>query len=181
MGERETSTTFQIKPIDPEKWAEYKKIRLEALQNDPHAFGASYDQETELPDEAWQWRLEMSRQENSPSIFFAAEDIQGDFVGMVGAFQIEGNRWEMASMYVDPIARGKGIGKKLVDALLQSVEARSDISSLELMVNTKQDDAVKLYQATGFSIARTAAGQVMGNGEKHDEYVMVKNLDRKII
>jgi len=40
---------IEIKKLPPEKWQEYQKLRLDALLNDPIAFGSSYEEEISRP------------------------------------------------------------------------------------------------------------------------------------
>ncbi len=39
------------KSLSPERWKEYADLRLEALKNDPLAFGSSYEEELQLREE----------------------------------------------------------------------------------------------------------------------------------
>ena len=48
---------LQIKKLLPERWKEFKELRLFALQNDPLAFGSSYEEEINFPDDFWKNRL----------------------------------------------------------------------------------------------------------------------------
>ena len=45
---------IQIIKLPPERWNEYKALRLRALQDDPQAFGSSYAKEVTYSDEKWQ-------------------------------------------------------------------------------------------------------------------------------
>ena len=47
----------EIVSLLPELWEEYKRLRLRALSTEPQAFGTSYAQAAEYPDEQWQQRL----------------------------------------------------------------------------------------------------------------------------
>lgn len=42
---------IQIIKLPPERWNEYKTLRLRALQDDPQAFGSSYAKEVAYPDD----------------------------------------------------------------------------------------------------------------------------------
>jgi len=48
------------------------------------------------------------------------------------------------------------------------------VEKLVLRVNLKQHPAVKLYKSFGFAITETIKDQMMGDGELHDEYEMIK-------
>ena len=53
---------IKIVQLSPSAWPVYKKLRLEALQNDPQTFGPSYQETLAKPDSYWQGRLETAEQ-----------------------------------------------------------------------------------------------------------------------
>ena len=56
-----TPEKFITRKLTKDDWKIYKELRLEALQNDPQAFGRSYKEEAVLPDSSWIGQLEDSR------------------------------------------------------------------------------------------------------------------------
>ena len=75
---------IEIVKLTVNDWQEYKKIRLDALQNAPQAFGSSYADNREKPDSYWQSRLEDAANGNGSWLLFAKENQQ--LVGIIGAF-----------------------------------------------------------------------------------------------
>jgi ketosteroid isomerase-like protein len=62
---------------------------------------------------------------------------------------IDGETGELKRMFVSPAVRGKGVGRRLVDAL--EAEARAlGARRLVLETGTRQTAALALYRATGF-------------------------------
>ncbi len=43
----------EVRELWPNDWQEYKRLRLEWLQDTPEAFGGSYEQENEREDREW--------------------------------------------------------------------------------------------------------------------------------
>jgi hypothetical protein len=43
--------TIEIKKLDASRWQEYRDLRLESLQNDPQAYGSSYEEEKDKPED----------------------------------------------------------------------------------------------------------------------------------
>ena len=68
-----------------------------------------------------------------------------------GAFRLlDSETAELKRMYVDPAARGTGLGRRLVTAL--EAEARAlGVRRLVLETGVRQTAALALYRATGFS------------------------------
>jgi ribosomal protein S18 acetylase RimI-like enzyme len=163
---------MEILKLNPSDWEKYKDLRLEALQKDSAAFGSSYEESLKKADEEWKKKIE-----NPKSYIFVARD--GDnFFGMAAAYQEEGEKVEHIAyvwgMYVRDSYRGKGIGKKLMQAVLDELQANSKIKKANLNVNTKQATAVKMYGSLGFKIAGTLHRELKEGEEYFDEYLMEK-------
>ena len=81
------------------------------------------------------------------TLFVARED--GVAVGC-GAFQLHGDgSAEVKSMFVTPSARGRGVGRAILEAIEGAVRGR--VSALRLETGVKQLPAIRLYQAAGFA------------------------------
>ncbi len=164
-------SNIAIISLSPSEWEKYKTLRLEALQSDPEAFGRSYAEEVSYTDERWQQRLD----DNNVYSYFAEVDDQ--LVGMVGAKITEEDNKKVAvimQMYVQKDQRGKGIGKLLIHKILDTLQKRSDIVSIQLDVNTALENAVKLYQKMGFTIIKENKKK-MGDGKDHKMFLMELN------
>jgi len=87
-------------------------------------------------------------------IFFARLD--GRIVGVIGLWNMGSGVYELSKMGVVPGMRGKGIGRKLGNALIhyaRSIGARK----LYIASNRKLEQAIILYKSLGF--VETTAGQ----------------------
>jgi putative acetyltransferase len=85
----------------------------------------------------------------SDVVFLVARDDAGKAVGC-GACVNRGAYGEVKRMYVDPAQRGKGTGRKLLDAIVD--EGRSQgLSSLKLETGIYQPEAISLYEKYGFT------------------------------
>ena len=76
-------TRIQIIKLPPERWNEYKALRLRALKDDPQAFGSSYTKEVAYSDDKW-------RERTNNSVLFATDG--NNLVGMLGVWQSEGDK-----------------------------------------------------------------------------------------
>jgi GNAT superfamily N-acetyltransferase len=150
---------MKIVKLAPERWQEYRELRLEALKTDPEAFGASYESTLQRTAEWWIGRLQAARIDPNQTILFAEED--GRLLGMAGTYpEEEAGCVDVISMYVTPTARGKGIGR----ALLQSVTKEIVAKEIRLCVNATLPAAVRLYQSFGFvTIAETIVSRTDGS------------------
>jgi putative acetyltransferase len=66
-----------------------------------------------------------------------------------GAYRLQGDgSAEVKSMFVLPEARGRGIGRAILAAIEDALRGR--VTILRLETGTKQDAAIRLYEAAGF-------------------------------
>ncbi len=169
---------LKIVRAEPVEWKKYRALRLEALQAEPQAFGSSYERDSNQPDEKWQERIREALHPDSNLLLFAKEGEQ--FVGMIGAFFSDAPKQKhiatIYGVYLNANYRGRGIGKKLMEAVLREIGTRPQIIKLELSVNAEQSAAVRLYQHFGFRIVGRAEKELNVNGKFYDEYFMEKML-----
>jgi RimJ/RimL family protein N-acetyltransferase len=160
-----------IAKLPPEKWQAYKALRLRALRDDPQAFSESFQKAVAYPDERWQQRAAEGYAGKVSLMVFASEGEQ--LVGMMGVFfpPHDPGMALIVGMYVVPEARGKGISKQLMAALLRELKANPGINKAALSVNKGQLAAVKLYESFGFKLVGEENTQ-LGDGKYYDAYLM---------
>jgi GNAT superfamily N-acetyltransferase len=121
-----------------------KAVRLRGLAEDPSAFAATLEQERRFTPDVW-----TSRVTNESSATFLAED--GGPVGT--ATVIPDDRpatAQLVGMWVAPEARGKGIGRLLVDTVAAWARDRG-VRRVTLWVTEGNDPARALYERAGFA------------------------------
>lgn len=179
MRETEQPTEIQIASPTIDDWEGFKNLRLEALQNDPSAFGSSYEKEKDQPNDDWKAKLERTVGENPKEVLIFAKD--GDkYVGMIGAFPKENNVWNIKAVYVNPSYRGRGISKRLIQKILEQLDNKG-AKAIELSVNTNAEAAVKIYKQFGFRIYRTEKDFTFGDGNQYDKYEMRRVKSNRIV
>ena len=164
----------RIIKLQPEEWAKYKKIRLEALQSDQIAFAITYAQAILTSDKEWEEKLA-----NQTSIFLFAA-INEEIVGTIGAY-LQGKNEPIdtaviVGVYVHPDYRGQKIGKKLLQELLQEISSRKGIATVKLWVSETQKPARALYESFGFSYIGKEKKKIKFQGKEYDELIMKKEL-----
>lgn len=83
--------------------------------------------------------------------------------------------YKLHKIYVLPGFQGKGVGKKLIDHIIQSI-LPVGAKTLELNVN-RHNTAKTFYEKQGFEIVRTE-DIAIGKGYFMNDYVMEKKLGR---
>ena len=148
----------------------FKDVRLRALLDSPTAFSSTYAKESQLPDE--EWRKRAVRWSSDGSAIFLAMDGDAE-CGMIGAYEENEERAQVISMWVAPEVRRAGVGKKLVDAVVDWARSRG-MRELKLMVTSVNTGAIEFYQRIGFGMTGKTA--VYPNDAAITEFEMVRTL-----
>jgi len=119
------------------------------LQDTPFAFSSTFEREAQFPDGEWLARVE--RMNGEKGIGFLALDGE-DPCGIVASFldEKDARRADLVSMWTAPTHRRKGVGKKLVDAVLNWAQARK-VRTVVLLVTGNNESAIQFYEALGFA------------------------------
>jgi ribosomal protein S18 acetylase RimI-like enzyme len=125
-----------------------RELRLRSLSSDPMSFGSTFDQESQYDPTKWtSWVV---RGATSPEMaVLVAEPNSGALIGMVGAIS-EGTVSHLYGMWVDPRHRNLGLGGKLLEAILEWVDASHPSTEVRLGVVPSSEAAVRLYRSRGF-------------------------------
>ena len=138
-----------VRRIRPDEGAVLRDVRLAALADAPSAFGSTYARESLLTAEDWAGRARASSAGSGRATFFAVAD--NGIVGLVGGHNPEptSSRVELVSMWTHPAARRAGVGRLLVDAVLDWART-CGVQAVELWVTRGNVGAENLYRAMGF-------------------------------
>ena len=106
--------------------------------------------------------------------FLIAEENNQD-LGFAGfsIYDAENYRYKLHKLYVLPEAHGKGIGKLLINEVVNVVRNLGG-KSLQLNVN-RNNKAAEFYKKAGFEIKETVDLDI-GNGFYMNDYVMEKSI-----
>jgi RimJ/RimL family protein N-acetyltransferase len=161
---------IEVRGLLPADSASYRRIRLEALRSAPEAFGSTFEAESAEPLSWFAARLD------SAAVFGAFDG--GDLIGIAGLFVKEGrkeaHKGVLWGMYVRRDARGAGIGRRLVEAVVE--HARWRVELLQLIVVSTNAPARRRYAGLGFVEYGTERDALKHDGRYWDEILMVKPL-----
>jgi ribosomal protein S18 acetylase RimI-like enzyme len=133
----------RLTPADADV-ALYRDIRLEALKANPEAFGSTFEIEDAQPLSWFSARL-------------GSSDVLGAFCDArlvaIAGFAIQqgqkkAHRGTLWGMYVRPNARKTGIGRRMVEAIVDL--ARQHVELVQLTVVRDNEQARRLYASLGF-------------------------------
>lgn len=124
-------------------WRDVRAVRLASLKADPSAFGASLEQTLTLPEDKWRSWPETA------AVYLARLDERPVGIGLIRGLIGENADGEINAMWVDPETRGTGVGRALLQQLLESGRA-GGYQSVRLWVTSGNDAAIRLYEQAGF-------------------------------
>jgi RimJ/RimL family protein N-acetyltransferase len=169
------AANIYIRQLTPGDAALYRSIRLEGLNESPEAFGSTFDAEFTKPL-AWFFdRL-------SGSVVFGAirdtKILDAKILGVAG-FAVrqeekEAHKGLLWGMYVRPDARGAGIARQLVQAVVAYARPRVELIQLSVVVGNEQ--ARRLYARLGFVEYGIEKNSLKFRGRYYDEILMAKDL-----
>ena len=133
----------RIEKLGPDQWKIYKRVRLEALKDEPDAFGSTYDQESQYIEGDWRRRLE----KNDRKTFVAKLDSLIP-IGLITCAPY-GDKAGLFGMWVNPDYRGQGFGGQLVDVVIKYARDKK-FSAILLDVADNNNLAIALYESKGF-------------------------------
>lgn len=130
-------------------WRLYRDLRLRALADSPDAFGSTLAAEAGRPEAEWARRLASSA-DARVSLPLVAE-LSGELIGLAWG-RIDASAPDVAALYqmwVAPTHRGRGVGQKLLEAVIAWATAQN-AAFLELGVTCGDSPARRLYERAGF-------------------------------
>jgi ribosomal protein S18 acetylase RimI-like enzyme len=160
-----TQTVRQLGPDDAEA---YRSLHLEALRAYPAAFAMSFEEECDLPVEAFRARLEQLI-------------VYGGFTGgrLAGMATLQKQplkkRAHMAmvwGMYVQDAERGSGLARAIFEAVM--ARAEGEVDQVELYVAAGNERASRFYRGYGFEQYGLMRRSLRVDGIDHDAEMMVR-------
>lgn len=157
-----------IEPITQRNISVFKEVRLRALQESPRAFGSTYARELQFDDAEWLRRV--GRWNGELGVGFLAMD-DAIACGLAGSLlgQNDPTIAQLVSMWTAPTHRQLGVGRLLMNAVLNWAQGRN-IHALSLMVVGNNDLAIRFYERHGF--AKTGRAEPYPNDPAVLEYEM---------
>ena len=128
------------------------RLRLEALESEPLAFGSSAEEHRATTAESFVPRLACSNSRN----FVLGAFVAGQMVGTVGFARLESlkgrHKGRIWGVFVKAGHRGRGIAAKLLAETLQRARSQPGLEQVMLTVGHQQTAARRLYSSLGFEI-----------------------------
>jgi ribosomal protein S18 acetylase RimI-like enzyme len=152
------------------------KIRLEALESEPFAFGKAAEEHriTSVETVALRFR-------NPPEGSFSLGAFEsGNLIGIATFSRETGlkekHKGHIYGVYVTSAHRGKGVGRALIDGLVNKARRDPSLEQILLAVGTEQTAAKRLYREFGFEIYGTEPNGLKVGSRYVDEDHMILRI-----
>ncbi|MFO1241630.1 MAG: GNAT family N-acetyltransferase [Rickettsiales bacterium] len=161
---------YKLARLGAESAAEFRAIRLEALETYPINFASAYEVECDWPLSAFEDRLKqwlhVGAYHNSVLVGVAT------LVPQIPARMK--HKADITSVYVKPDYQGKGVAKAMFAWL--EAEAAKEFDQVHLSVLAANDDACRLYEHLGYKAYGVEPRATKYQNQYYDDVFMVKFL-----
>ena len=163
-----------IHVLNADDAGDWLHLRLEALRSDPEGFSASLEEYECLSVEEVKRRLWSG---TDAFVVGAKEDSR--LIGMAGFYRDQGmktqHKGHVWGVYVSPAARGKGVGRMLMQKVLEKAAKIAGVEQILISVTATQTAAMKLYRSLGFEpFGREPRALKVGGTLIDEEHMMMK-------
>lgn len=166
--------SYTVRRLAPEDLPAIRALRLEALAKHPSAYGANLAAESAEPEESYYKRL---------SAMPYVGGFQDDKMVAIAALALSppGNAThigKLVSVYVQPAARGTGLSRNLIEALIE-IARTLGLEQVTLNVEAGNSQAARLYERLGFVTFGRHPKSLKVGRDYYDEVLMVLELGPK--
>jgi ribosomal protein S18 acetylase RimI-like enzyme len=128
----------------------YRDLMLRAYADRPDAFTATPEERAQSPDSWWLKRIADPEGLGIAFGHFSDEAMVGTVALEFSSRPKTMHKVLLIGMYVVPEARGRGIGKTLLDTAIEYCRSLETVTSITLTVTEGNAAAVALYRNAGF-------------------------------
>lgn len=156
------------KILTPDDWQKLKTIRLEGWTTDPQAFWGDRKLEENGFEEYWHGLL------TDPERLYVGIEENDKLVSIAGT-RMEDGKCILMAVYTSVTARGRGLSKQLVHMCIDEVKKKG-YSQISLYVTEGQEAAIGMYTNMGFKLTGVEKDCKMGDGLRHNELIMEREI-----
>jgi ribosomal protein S18 acetylase RimI-like enzyme len=162
-----------IRQLTEEDATAYRDLRLRLLRSAPEAYGTTYEEAAARPLEHTAARL---RAQQDPEVGLTLGAFAPELIGMVTLLREDGtksrHRGRIVGLGVADEARGRGVGRALMDEVIARARRLAGLEQLYLAVVIPNDAARRLYRSCGFAVYGVERGALKLGRQSWDEELL---------
>ncbi|KKC99445.1 GNAT family N-acetyltransferase [Photobacterium halotolerans] len=146
-----------IRALTPADIPAYRDIRLESLRLYPDCFGASYEEQRQLPILYFERNIASQSLQHTMLGVFEGEEL----IGLCGVSERENRTVLLTQMYVKSRCQGAGVGVALINAAKHTAAEKHQARVIELDVYPHNLAAKRRYEQAGFQVTDQTADELI--------------------
>lgn len=172
-----------IRLLTAQDGSAFQTLRVKALQTDPDAFLATFEQESQRHEHVFAQELDLCYAPPSFGYYGLFSDDDAESNQLVGFCQVmrsvmpkQTHLATIYNLYLDPSVRGRGQAIFLLTHIIEELRKITDLEQVFISCLAKNRAAYQLYQKLGFKRCGIKPHSSKWQGQYDDEIELVLRL-----
>lgn len=120
--------SIRIRQLNENEWAEFSRIRLQALSTDPQVFGSNYEKESRMTES--EWRVRLRAKDNAIFLIYENETPIGMTCVSVDRNDATKKTALLWGSWLAPSFRGKGLSELMYRTRLEWAKTQPTVEKI---------------------------------------------------